>query len=67
MLKKLTAAATLSFGLVAAAVAPAMACFPADAGGGDCVRTVFIICSYNQDGTGGYYVAKVIKYVNPNC
>jgi hypothetical protein len=52
VLKKIAATVALSAGVVLNSGAAAMACFPADGGGGDCVKTTFIVCSVNADGTG---------------
>ena len=62
MLKKAVSALVLTLGLCAAAYSSASACFGLTQ---NC--TVYIMCSYNSNGTGGYYIAHVYRLVSADC
>jgi len=51
------ACAVLAFSVFTASSKPAEACFMTNAWIDDCTVIYNQICSYNNDGTGGYYVA----------
>jgi hypothetical protein len=58
MLRKLLFSGAFTLALVGVAVSQAQACFYVVNG----ARTIAVeICSYNNDGTGGYYIADVIN------
>ena len=57
MFKKIIAGAILSLSVTVGAAAQARACFIANGG---CVE--YMICSYNNNGSGGYYVAHTYDF-----
>lgn len=60
MISKFIATATLAVALCVGVAAQAEACFQASGGGDGCIAVE--ICSYNANGTGGYYIAHYVDY-----
>ncbi|NNM99501.1 MAG: hypothetical protein HKL91_06870 [Candidatus Eremiobacteraeota bacterium] len=57
LFRKIFAGATLALAVAAGAAAQAQACFPVNGG---CV--FYLVCSYNQNGTGGFYIAHTYNF-----
>ena len=61
-LRVATAGAVLALSIFSIAPKPAEACYPVIDQITDCYVGIATYCSYNQDGTGGVYVAKYRVY-----